>query len=250
MTATAIGVIPARFASTRFPAKVLASIGGKPMVEHVWNRAMQSKQLDDVIIACDHAEVFKMASRLGAKVTMTNPNHVSGSDRVAQAVRDLEFDIVVNIQADEPFVDPNTIDSLTMLLKNDAQCQMGTVIKEITQEADFENSNVVKCVVDRQGYALYFSRSPIPYNRHDGRDGVKTSPYGYKHLGLYAYRKDFLFHYTQMPKFILEVTEQLEQLRVLENGYRIKTVVTTADSIAVDTPQDLKKAEEWFAQLN
>lgn len=250
---TAIGIIPARFASTRFPAKVLAKIGDKPMIEHVWERAMQCQQLDDVVIACDHADVFKTASRFGAKAMMTNPNHASGSDRIAQAVRDLEFDIVVNIQGDEPFVDPPTIDSLTMLLKNDAQCQMGTVIKEITDEKDFQNPNVVKCVIDMKGYALYFSRSPIPYNRNASRGEPAVRPYGlkqYKHLGLYAYRKDFLLQYKDWPKSMLEVAEQLEQLRVLEKGYRIKTVVTTADSMAVDTADDLKKAEQWFAQLS
>jgi 3-deoxy-manno-octulosonate cytidylyltransferase (CMP-KDO synthetase) len=137
------------------------------------------------------------------------------------------------------------VDSLAVLLKNDAKCQMGTVIKEIADEADFKNPNVVKCVIDEQGYALYFSRSPIPYNRNlEKPEGLKQ----YKHLGLYAYRKDFLLQYKDWPKSILEMTEQLEQLRVLEKGYRIKTVVTTAESIAVDTPEDLKKAEAWFAQ--
>ncbi len=244
---TAIGIIPARFASTRFPAKVLAKIGGKPMIEHVWERAMQCQQLDDVVIACDHADVFKTASRFGAKAMMTNPNHLSGSNRVAEAVKDLEFDIVVNIQGDEPFADPPTIDSLTMLLKNDAQCQMGTVVKEITDEKDFQNPNVVKCVIDIKGYALYFSRSPIPFNRNANKPAELKQ---YRHLGLYAYRKDFLLQYKDWPKSMLEVAEQLEQLRVLEKGYRIKTVVTTADSMAVDTPDDLKKAEQWFAQLS
>ena len=241
-----IGVIPARFASTRFPAKVLAQIAGKPMIEHVWAKAKQARELEDVIIACDHADVFKVAQSFGAKAVMTDPNHPSGSDRIAQVVKDLDVEIVVNIQGDEPFVDPKTIDSLVALLKNDSQCQMGTVIKEIKDEADFQNANVVKCVVDAQGYALYFSRSPIPYHRNGRKpEGLKN----YKHLGLYAYRRNFLLQYKDWPKSILEITEQLEQLRVLEKGYRIKTTITTSESIAVDVLEDLKKAEQWFAQL-
>ena len=240
-----IGVIPARFASTRFPAKVLASICGKAMIEHVYLKAQACKELDEVLIACDHQEVFKLAQSFGANVVMTDPNHPSGSDRIAEAVKDLNVDVIVNIQGDEPFIDPLTVDSLAVLLKQDVKCQMGTVIKEIADEADFQNPNVVKCVVDEQGYALYFSRSPIPYNRNAQKPAGSKQ---YKHLGLYAYRKDFLLQYKDWPKSILEMTEQLEQLRVLEKGYRIKTVVTTAESIAVDTPEDLKKAEAWFAR--
>ncbi len=238
-----IGVIPARYASTRFPAKVLAKIAGKPMIQHVWQKTSRCKQLDEVLIACDHEEVFKVAEGFGAKVVMTNPNHPSGSDRIAQVIENLNVGIVLNIQGDEPFIDPQTIDNLAVLLKKDDQCVMGTVIKEITDEADFLNPSVVKCVVDVNGYALYFSRAGIPYPRNLGTKR-------YRHLGLYAYRKDFLMKYRTWGKGILENTEELEQLRVLEKGYRIKTVVTTAESIAVDTPEDLKKAEEWFARSN
>jgi 3-deoxy-manno-octulosonate cytidylyltransferase (CMP-KDO synthetase) len=241
-----IGVIPARYASTRFPAKVLAKIAGKPMIQHVWEKASACENLDDVLIACDHEDVFNAAQAFGAKAVMTNPNHPSGSDRIAEAIEDLMVDVVVNIQGDEPFIDPATIDDLAVLLKNDSQCFMGTVVKEITTDEDFLNPNVVKCVVDEHGHALYFSRSPIPYNRNAHPPvGMKR----YKHLGLYAYRKDFLMQYKDWPKGILESVEQLEQLRVLERGYKIKTTVTTYESIAVDTPEDLKKAEAWFAQL-
>ena len=244
---TTIGVIPARFASTRFPAKVLASIAGKPMIEHVWQKVRRCKELDDVIIACDHEKVFQAAKSFGAKVVMTDPNHASGSDRIAEAVKDLDVQIIVNIQGDEPFIDPITVDHLALLLKNDAACAMGTVIKEIADEKDFFNPNVVKCVIDKDGHALYFSRSPIPFNRNTQKPvGSKQ----YKHLGLYAYRKEFLLQYNSWPKGVLEATEQLEQLRVLEHGVKIKTTVTTYESIAVDTPDDLTKAEQWFAQLN
>jgi 3-deoxy-manno-octulosonate cytidylyltransferase (CMP-KDO synthetase) len=158
-------------------------------------------------------------------------------------VKDLDVDIVVNIQGDEPFVDPAAIDALVLALKNDASCSMGTVVNVITDERDFTNPNVVKCVLDAAGYALYFSRAPIPYNRDAVRPaGLKL----YKHLGLYAYRKEFLLRYTRWPKSILESTEQLEQLRALENGARIKTVVTKAGSVAVDTLEDLKTAEEFL----
>ncbi len=216
------------------------------MIEHVWLRAQECKHLDDVLIACDHKDVFKVAERFGAKVFLTDSNHPSGTDRIAQAVGELEFELVVNIQGDEPFIDPKTVDSLVDLLKNDSQCQMGTVIKEIQDESDFHNPNIVKCVIDSQGYALYFSRAAIPYNRNSSKPaGLKQ----YKHLGLYAYRKNFLLQYKDWPKSILESTEQLEQLRVLEKGYRIKTVVTQAESIAVDTPEDLIKAEQWFERL-
>ena len=241
-----IGVIPARFASTRFPAKVLAQINGKPLIQHVWERAVLARELDDVLIACDHEDVFKAAQGFKAQVVMTDPHHPSGSDRIAQAVKDMKVDVVVNIQGDEPFIDPRTIDALSVLLKQDSDVLMGTVIKEIRDEADFLNPNVVKCVVDNMNNALYFSRSPIPYHRNKTAFlGVKN----YKHLGLYAYRKDFLIEFKNWPKGVLESAEELEQLRVLEHGIKIKTTLTNDESIAVDTPQDLEKAIKWFAQL-
>lgn len=241
-----IGVIPARFASTRFPAKVLANIGGKPLIWHVWQKAIQCQELDEVLIACDHEYVYKSAKAFNARVVMTDPNHPSGSDRIAEAIGDLDVEVVVNIQGDEPFIDPRTIDALSVLLKENPNVKMGTVIKEITDEMDFLNPNVVKCVVDGAGYALYFSRSSIPYHRNKEKSaGIKN----YKHLGLYAYRKDFLMQYKDWPKGLLESAEELEQLRVLERGVKIKTTVTNYESIAVDTPQDLQKAITWFEKL-
>ena len=240
-----IGVIPARFASTRFPAKVLADIAGKPLIQHVWEKAVQSKELDEVLIACDHQEVFKAAQNFKARVVMTDARHPSGSDRIAEAVKNLNVEIVVNIQGDEPFIDSRTIDALAALLKKDTEIVMGTVIKPITDELDMVNPNVVKCVVDAQGYALYFSRAPIPYHR----DGLPSGNIAFKHLGLYAYRKDFLMEFTHWPKGVLESIEALEQLRALEHGVKIKTTVTNYESIAVDTPQDLERAQEWFAKL-
>ena len=241
-----IGVIPARFASTRFPGKPLAKIDGKPMVRHVWEKAVLCKELDEVLIACDHEEIFNTVKGFGAQVVMTDPNHPSGSDRIAEAIKDLNVAIVVNIQGDEPFIDPCTIDNLTVLLKQDANILMGTVIKPITDETDFLNPNVVKCVIDDHEYALYFSRAPIPYHRSKN---LSLGTVNYKHLGLYAYRKDFLMEFTHWPKGALESAEELEQLRVLERGIRIKTTKTAHESIAVDTPEDLQKAQAWYDKL-
>ncbi|MDE2222982.1 MAG: 3-deoxy-manno-octulosonate cytidylyltransferase [Candidatus Omnitrophica bacterium] len=241
-----IGVIPARFGSTRFPAKVLADIGGKPLVQHVWAKASSCKELDEVLIACDHEDIFKVAKAFGAQTVMTDPKHASGSDRIAEAVKAKDVDIVVNIQGDEPFIDPETVDALAVLLKQDGQTLMATVIKEITSEQDFLNPNVVKCVVDQDGNALYFSRSPIPHHR--GKN-FALFPKNYKHLGLYAYRKSFLMEFTKWPKGVLESAEELEQLRALEHGVKIKTTITDHESIAVDTPQDLQKANAWYDKL-
>jgi 3-deoxy-manno-octulosonate cytidylyltransferase (CMP-KDO synthetase) len=238
----AIGVIPARFASTRFPGKVLALIQGKPMIEHVWNRAKGCRELNDLLIACDDEKVLKTAQGFGAKAVMTRPEHPSGSDRIAEAVDRLDFDIVVNIQGDEPFIESRVIDGLVTALKTDAKASMATVIKEIKDDADIKNPNVVKVVIDKNQYALYFSRAPIPYDRNATRQpGTKY----FKHLGLYAYRKDFLMAYKDWPKSKLEETEQLEQLRVLEAGHKIKTIETDVETLAVDTPEDLAKIERF-----
>jgi 3-deoxy-manno-octulosonate cytidylyltransferase (CMP-KDO synthetase) len=236
-----IGVIPARFASTRFPGKVLALIGGKPMIQRVWEQAKKCRELSELLIACDDQKVFQAAQGFGAKAVMTSPDHPSGSDRIAQAVGGLDFEIVVNIQGDEPFIESQVIDDLAAALKRDAKASVATAIKQIKDDADLNNPNVVKVVIDQNAYALYFSRSPIPYNRNAKRPaGLKY----FKHLGLYAYRKEFLMDYKDWPKSILETAEQLEQLRILEAGHKIKTIETTHESLAVDTPEDLAKIEK------
>lgn len=233
-----IGVIPARWASTRFEGKVLAAINGKPMIQHVWERSRKSELLNDLIIACDDERVLKAAEQFGAKAVLTSKDHASGTDRIAEVVESIDSDIIINIQGDEPLITHEVIDSLAKALVDDPSCSMGTAIKVIEAKKDLKNPNIVKVVVDGEMNALYFSRSGIPYNREND-DEIIT----YKHLGIYAYRKEFLLSYKNLPKSNLEKAERLEQLRALEFGYKIKTVVTDIDTIGVDTPDDLARVE-------
>lgn len=234
----AIGVIPARWGSTRFEGKVLAPILGKPMIQYVWEQAKQAKSLDDLIIAADDERVMKVAQEFGGKVVFTARGHSTGTDRLTEIVNPLDVKFVVNIQADEPLLEPRMVDDLVYALKRDSNVSMATVIKKITNEDDITNPNVVKVVVDKNGGALYFSRLPIPYIRDD--KGKKKIDLYYKHIGMYAYTKDFLFTYTNLPHSKLEEAEKLEQLRALEHGYKIKTVETKYETIGVDTPEDLE----------
>ncbi len=234
----AIGVIPARWASTRFPGKVLADIHGKPMIQYVWQQAKKAKLLNDVIVACDDDRVFRAVESFGGKAVMTSMDHPSGTDRIAEAVGDLKVEVVVNIQGDEPLISPDVIDLLVEAVLKDEDAPMATVVKRILQPALLENPNVVKVVFNRKQEALYFSRFAIPFNR-EGKNFSETV--FYQHLGLYAYRRDFLMKFDQLPKSLLEETEKLEQLRVLEAGYRIRIVETDYESIGVDTPEDLTK---------
>lgn len=238
-----IGVIPARWGSTRFEAKVLAAIAGKPMIQHVWERAQESKLLTELIIACDDERIKLIAEQFGAKVVMTSVDHKSGTDRISEAIKTLKGDIVINIQGDEPLIHHSVIDDLANVLLNDQACLMATVVKLIEKKEDIDNPNVVKAVLDADRHALYFSRSPIPYNRKKD-ENIKY----YKHLGLYAYRRDFLFKFIGLPKSSLEDAEQLEQLRVLEAGYKIKTVETNIETIGVDTREDLTRVEKFLSQ--
>ena len=238
-----IGVIPARYASTRLKAKVLADIQGKPMIQHVWERAQKSLLLDDLLIACDDPLIVEVARRFGAKAVLTSPDHPSGSDRIAEAVKDLAIDAVVNIQADEPLITPGIIDGLVEALKDDHTCRMATVIKVLTEESELKDPNVVKVVIDQDHNALYFSRAPVPHNRNPM--GIPGG--SYKHLGLYAYRKDFLMTFVRLPRGELERREGLEQLRALEAGYKIKTVLTDTPTLSVDTPADLRRVCELLS---
>jgi len=239
----AVGVIPARWASTRLPGKVLVDICGKPMVQHVWERAKACRSLSDVIIACDEPHVLERCRGFGARAVLTDRNHASGSDRAAEAIRDVEADVVVNIQSDEPLIDPKLIDALVEALAKDKDAVVATPIKRIDNEIEFQNPNVVKVVADRDGHALYFSRSPIPLKR--GGQSVDLSRY-FKHLGIYAFRRDFLFVFCKLPKSFLEQEEKLEQLRILEAGFKIKCVVTSTDTIGVDTEEDVVKVVNFL----
>lgn len=236
----AIGVIPARWGSTRFEGKPLAEIAGKPMIQHVWEAVKRSGQLDEVLIACDDDRILKAVESFGGRAVMTANDHSSGTDRIAEAVEKLAVDIVVNIQGDEPLIQPSVIDAVVKLLADDPDAVMATVIKTIMDERDYQNPNVVKVVTNVSGDALYFSRSPIPYNR----DGGPVQ--AFKHLGIYAYRKPFLLGYKNLPASALEKAEKLEQLRALESGYKIKTVLTDMETIGVDTPEDLEKVKELY----
>lgn len=233
-----IGVIPARFRSTRFSGKVLADLGGKPVIQHVWENAKKSRMLDDLVIAADDERIIKEAESFNAKAIYTSPDQPSGTDRLVEVVNPIDVEVVINIQGDEPMVRPEMIDELAMTILEKRDVKMATLAKRIDDQDEIKNPNVVKVIIDRDGFALYFSRSVIPYPRH------RTKPVYYKHLGIYAYTKDFLFEFANLPKSHLEMTEGLEQLRVLENGHRIKVVETKFDTIGIDTPEDLKKAKQ------
>ena len=231
-----IGVIPARFSSTRFVGKVLADLGGKPVVQHVWENAKKSKLLDDLIIATDNEMVIEAAKTFDAKVVFTSPDQPSGTDRLIEVVNPIDVEVIVNIQGDEPMVRPEMIDDLARAVLDDEEVYMATLAKKINDKSEIENPNVVKLVKDKNGFALYFSRSVIPYPR------LEVASEYYKHLGLYSYTKDFLFEFANFPKSNLEMKEGLEQLRVLESGRKIKVVETEFDTIGIDTPEDLEKA--------
>lgn len=236
-----IGVIPARYSSTRFEGKILADILGKPMIQHVWERAKQSLILDDVIIACDDERIADVAKEFGAKVALTAKGHSSGTDRICEVVNPLDVKVIVNIQGDEPLIQPTMIDAVARTLLDDKKIVMTTIMKKIEDPAEIDNPHVVKVVVDRNNFALYFSRAAIPCR---AQNSEVDSPTYYKHIGLYGYTKDFLFIYKNLPSSNLESVERLEQLRVLEGGFRIKVIETKYDTIGVDTPEDLEKLKQ------
>ncbi len=236
-----LGVIPARYSSTRFEGKVLADISGKPMIQHVWEKAKSARALDEVIIACDDERIMDAAGRFGAKAVMTSKDHSCGTDRIIEAVTFREARIVINIQADEPLIHHTTINSVAQALIDDKNITMSTAAKRIDNHQDINDPNVVKVVSDRNAFALYFSRAAIPH--YPVNSGIKEPVY-FKHIGIYGYTKDFLFVYKNMPPSVLEKAERLEQLRVLESGHRIKVVESKYDSVGVDTPEDLEKVRQ------
>ena len=240
-----IGVIPARWASTRFPAKMLALIAGKPLIQRVVEQARKSKLLAEVIVATDDQRIAECVEAVGGRAVMTRADHPSGTDRVAEVARKIRCDIVVNIQGDEPLVEPAVIDDLARALARDRSASMATLAQEAGAQ-DLENPNVVKMIVNRQGRAIYFSRHAIPYLRDAAAEPVTARLKRFrflKHPGMYAYRRDFLLKLVRLPPSPLELAERLEQLRVIENGYAIKVVETTHASVGVDTPEDVARVE-------
>lgn len=266
---TAIVIIPARYESTRFPGKPLAPLNGKPLIRHVYENSKKSKLAEDVIVATDSENIFNAVLEFGGKAVMTSKEHASGTDRIAEAAGALDYDIIVNVQGDEPLIKAEMIDDVIRLL-DDKRAAMGTLVKKIENPEEIFDPNVVKAVFDKDGFAMYFSRAPIPFDRDkfkmqdagykiqdkDNRascimyhaSDIQTSELlMYKHLGIYSYRRDVLLNLAKMEPVGLEKTEKLEQLRALVNGFRIKVKETFFETIGVDTPQDLERVKKWLS---
>ncbi len=244
-----VAIIPARYGSTRFPGKSLALINGKPMIQWVYERTRRSRLVNRVIVATDDDRIAKAVASFNGEAVMTSPTHPSGTDRIAEVAKKIDCTFVVNVQGDEPLIQPDMIDEAITPLLNDPSIPMGTLCKKIEDRGEAFDPNVVKVVFDEKGSALYFSRSPIPWDRDGwaGRDNLRDFPLSgplYKHIGLYVYRRDFLLAYAGMPLMPLETMEKLEQLRALERGYKIKVVVTEHESFGVDIPGDLGKIQK------
>jgi 3-deoxy-manno-octulosonate cytidylyltransferase (CMP-KDO synthetase) len=242
-----IGVIPARYASTRFPAKALANIAGKPMVQRVYEQCLKADQLHDVVIATDHPAIMEAVQAFGGKAVMTKPEHPSGTDRIAEALQYLgDADAVVNIQGDEPFIAPLQINTVASMLLQ-PHVEIATLAKAIDHEEEVHSPHAVKVVVAKNGFALYFSRSAVPYSRGVQGNWHQQHTF-YRHLGIYGFKAQTLKALAALPPSVLEQAEMLEQLRWLENGYRIAVGFTEALTPAIDTPEDLEKALLWARQ--
>jgi 3-deoxy-manno-octulosonate cytidylyltransferase (CMP-KDO synthetase) len=241
-----IVIIPARFGSTRFPGKPLARIANKSVIQHVYERVMQAQCVSDVWVATDDSRIVQAVTDFGGKACMTSSCHRSGTDRVAELACKLEADLIVNVQGDEPLIDPRCIDAVVEPFRSEPELMISTLKSSVSSPDEFRSPNVVKVVTDRDGYALYFSRSPIPYSIRATSDGGEQQTF-FKHIGLYVYRKRFLELLPTLKESVLEKSEALEQLRFLENGFRIKVVPHEYESIAVDTPADLERVNRHFA---
>ena len=255
-----VALIPARYGSTRFPGKPLALLRGKPMIQHVYEQTCQVQGLDHVFVATDDERIAQAVRTAGGDVVMTRADHPTGTDRLAEVAQDLQADIIVNVQGDLPFFPPAMVEDAVAALATAPAAAMATVKTPIHTVDEWHNPNVVKVVTDREGYALYFSRSPIPFDR--GRTEAQATTQtaipnkipneipnkilGYRHIGLYVYRRDFLLTFTSLPPTSLEEAENLEQLRALEWGYKIRVTETERPTVEVDTPQDLRRAEEML----
>ena len=249
-------VIPARYGSSRFEGKPLADILGKPMIQYVYEGVAESKLIDEVIVATDDQRIMEAVQSFGGKAVMTSPTHFTGTDRVAEVAKNLKSEIIVNVQGDEPLIKGNIIDKAIRPLLTEDTLQLSTLMTRIEEVKDWLNPHIVKVVVDQKNYALYFSRSPIPFPRdlHIGR--LESNPFGtsrplpkrvFKHIGVYVFRRKFLLHFSKMRPSPLEKLEKLEQLRALENGYRIKVNPVNYEPLSVDTPEDLQKVIDYFS---
>lgn len=251
---TVVAIIPARYGSTRLPGKPLAKIGGKPMIEHVYRNTAKAKILDRVIVATDDRRIEAAVKIFGGEVMMTSPDHPSGTDRLAEVARRVRAEWLVNVQGDLPFIRSQTITRAVQPLRKNSSIAMGTVCTAIYDEAEWHNPNVVKVLKDHAGYALYFTRAPVPFARNDRVDPSgrnisarsKLRLWGYRHLGLYVYRREFLLKFAQLGPTALERIESLEQLRALENGYRIYVAEVDERSVEVDTAEDLQHAVSYL----
>ncbi len=235
-----ICVIPARYSSTRLPGKPLKEICGVPMICRVWQRASRAKSVADVLVATDDERIFNAVEKFSGRAIMTRADHKTGTDRLAEVAEKFpDIDVIVNVQGDEPLIDPNLIDELVAEFV-DENLQMATVATEMTDEAEIKNPNNVKVICDRNNDAMYFSRSPIPYQRNAGKAKI------FKHIGIYAYRRNFLLDYAKMEPTPLEQSESLEQLRALENGFKIRVIKSSCRFVGVDTEEDLKLVNEIY----
>ena len=246
-----IGIIPARFGSVRFPGKPLVEILGKTLIQHTYENALRCKILDKVIVATDDERIFKHMNDLGGNVVMTSLNCPTGTDRLAEVVRDHpelhSVEVIVNVQGDEPTLDSHVIEEIAQVLLKDPQADVSTAVVLIKHAEEALNPSIVKCVIDQNGYALYFSRGLIPAGK--SLQYNPGTPY-YRHLGLYGYRRDFLLHYASLTPTPLQLAEDLEQLRVLEHGYKIKTTIVQSECMDVNTPEDIKKVERLLCKQN
>lgn len=240
-----IGIIPARYASTRFPGKPLALLGGKPVIQHVYEKV--AAVLEAAYVATDDERIYDVVKSFGGQVVMTRTDHKSGTDRIEEAIEKIggEWDVVVNVQGDEPFVAKSQLDTICHCF-DDPTTQIATLGKPFESMETVQNPNSPKIVVDNMGFAMYFSRSVIPYVRGKEKSSWLTHYPFLKHLGIYAYRKDVLRQITQLPQSSLEIAESLEQLRWLQNGFKIKVGTTDVETVGIDTPQDLERAEEFL----
>lgn len=239
-----IGVIPARYASTRFPAKLMQDLAGKTVIRRTYESAVATNLFDDVFVVTDSELIFNEITNHGGHAIMSKKEHESGSDRIAEVVENLDVDIVINVQGDEPFIDKDSLEKIVELYKNDTkqEIDVASLMREITDEEAIQNPNNVKVITDQFGFALYFSRSVIPYPR-EKNVGVRY----FQHIGVYAFRKKALMDFYSLPMKSLEASEKLEQLRYLEYGKKIRMIETTHVGIGIDTPEDLERARKMFA---